>query len=215
MLFSIKETYKGKWKHLTRGGSCLAANENDYRFSTKPFDATSECYYYGYRYYDPEPGRWLNRDPIGEDGGVNVYAFVGNNGVNSYDILGQKKPCSEYAKTRGSGSSAKGRTSEQNKPANPNGCTLAPDQPSIFFSFRPACDAHDICYQTCGSNRETCDSSFRSDLFDICSAFRSIRVIYAECIAKASIYYAAVAIAGGIAFESQQDDKCKWESCCE
>jgi len=33
-------------------------------------------------------GRWLNRDPIGERGGLNLYAFVGNDGVNLWDLLG-------------------------------------------------------------------------------------------------------------------------------
>lgn len=33
---------------------------------------------YGYRYYDPVTGRWPSRDPIGEQGGVNLYGFVGN-----------------------------------------------------------------------------------------------------------------------------------------
>lgn len=44
--------------------------------------------YYGYRYYDPETGRWPSRDPIEEEGGVNLYGFVGNDGVNWVDILG-------------------------------------------------------------------------------------------------------------------------------
>jgi hypothetical protein len=43
---------------------------------------------YGYRYYDPVTGRWPSRDPIEERGGVNLYAFVGNNGVNKSDVLG-------------------------------------------------------------------------------------------------------------------------------
>ena len=44
--------------------------------------------YYGYRYYDPETGRWLNRDPIEERGGVNLYGFMGNDGVGGVDVLG-------------------------------------------------------------------------------------------------------------------------------
>jgi RHS repeat-associated protein len=48
--------------------------------------------FYGYRYYDPVTGRWPSRDPIGEEGGVNLYAFVGNNGVNHWDYLGQLGP---------------------------------------------------------------------------------------------------------------------------
>ena len=43
---------------------------------------------YQYRYYDPLTGRWPSRDPIGENGGVNLYGFVGNNGVDVFDVLG-------------------------------------------------------------------------------------------------------------------------------
>ena len=39
---------------------------------------------YGLRFYSPEHGRWLNPDPIGVDGGINVYNSVSNNLVNSY-----------------------------------------------------------------------------------------------------------------------------------
>jgi len=45
---------------------------------------------YLYRYYDPVTGRWPSRDPIEEEGGVNLYGFVGNDGVNSWDYLGFK-----------------------------------------------------------------------------------------------------------------------------
>jgi len=44
--------------------------------------------YYGYRYYHPQTGRWINRDPIEEEGGLNLYGFVGNDGVNKIDLLG-------------------------------------------------------------------------------------------------------------------------------
>ena len=43
---------------------------------------------YGYRYYSPSMGRFLNRDPIEELGGLNLYAFVGNDPVNRWDYLG-------------------------------------------------------------------------------------------------------------------------------
>jgi RHS repeat-associated protein len=57
-------------------------------FSTKYADAETALVYYGYRYYAPETGRWLSRDPIGEEGGVNVYGMVKNNPVNNWDRLG-------------------------------------------------------------------------------------------------------------------------------
>jgi hypothetical protein len=53
--------------------------------------------YYGFRYYDPETGRWPNRDPLGERGGLNVYGFVGNNPNSYIDFLGLKgRDCTAY-----------------------------------------------------------------------------------------------------------------------
>jgi len=43
---------------------------------------------YGYRYYDPVTGRWPSRDPIGERGGLNLYGFLGNDGISRIDVLG-------------------------------------------------------------------------------------------------------------------------------
>lgn len=48
----------------------------------------------GLRYYSPGLGRWVNRDPISEDGGWNVYAFVRNDSVALHDYLGQAGMCS-------------------------------------------------------------------------------------------------------------------------
>jgi RHS repeat-associated protein len=38
-----------------------------------------------YRAYDPDLGRWVSRDPIEEDGGLNLYGYIGNNPLNSND----------------------------------------------------------------------------------------------------------------------------------
>jgi uncharacterized protein RhaS with RHS repeats len=47
-------------------------------------------HHYGYRYYNPQLGRWINRDPIGETGGGNVYGYVMNNPLVLLDALGQE-----------------------------------------------------------------------------------------------------------------------------
>jgi RHS repeat-associated protein len=41
-----------------------------------------------YRAYDSDLGRWPNRDPIQELGGLNLYAYVGNNPINAIDLYG-------------------------------------------------------------------------------------------------------------------------------
>jgi RHS repeat-associated protein len=59
-----------------------------FRFQTKWYDQECQHYYFGYRHYDPSQGRWLSRDPLGETGGFNLYAYCGNDPVNRCDPLG-------------------------------------------------------------------------------------------------------------------------------
>ncbi len=44
--------------------------------------------YYNYRYYNPKDGRWINRDPIAEEGGWNLYGMCGNASIIYVDYLG-------------------------------------------------------------------------------------------------------------------------------
>ena len=64
------------------------AASNPFRYSTKYTDIETGLVYYGQRYYSPSLGRFLNRDPIEESGGLNLYGFCGNNAVNRWDYLG-------------------------------------------------------------------------------------------------------------------------------
>ena len=61
-----------------------------HRFSTKPWIAALGAYDYGERLYSPTLRRWLSRDPIEEEGGLNLYAMCGNALILCFDILGKE-----------------------------------------------------------------------------------------------------------------------------
>jgi RHS repeat-associated protein len=66
-------------------------NANPFRFSTKFRDTETGLYYYGFRYYEPGIGRWLSRDPLGEEGGYNLYAFIFNSPIFLFDPFGLRE----------------------------------------------------------------------------------------------------------------------------
>jgi RHS repeat-associated protein len=59
-----------------------------YAFTGREWDPEIGLYYYRARYYDPRLGRFISEDPIGFAGGVDQYAYVGNQPVNGWDPLG-------------------------------------------------------------------------------------------------------------------------------
>ena len=73
-------------KTISSSGSLSAANV--YRFSSKEIHVNSGMYYYLYRFYDPSLQRWINRDPLQEIGGINLYGFADNNPVLWIDPYG-------------------------------------------------------------------------------------------------------------------------------
>ena len=65
-----------------------ASSENPFRFSSEFYDNTLALVYYNYRHYNPNDGRWLNPDPIGTQGGENVFGFLSNAPNALFDLLG-------------------------------------------------------------------------------------------------------------------------------
>ena len=72
----------------TISSSGTLASANVYRFSSKELHVNSGLYYYGYRWYHPNLQRWLNSDPIGEEGGVNLFRYAWNSPPLSADAWG-------------------------------------------------------------------------------------------------------------------------------
>ncbi|MEN5301032.1 RHS repeat-associated core domain-containing protein [Pseudomonas sp. TWI628] len=61
--------------------------QRTYRYSGKEMDATG-LIYYGWRYQQPELGRWLSVDPGGLVDGINLFRFSRNNPINGFDTNG-------------------------------------------------------------------------------------------------------------------------------
>ncbi len=64
------------------------AKQNPIRFSTQYADDVTGDLKYLYREYSPSTGRWLSRDPIGEQGGKRLCGFVANDPVGAFDPYG-------------------------------------------------------------------------------------------------------------------------------
>jgi RHS repeat-associated protein len=65
-----------------------ASTLSRYGYTGREWDADANLYYYRNRWYDPQEGRFISEDPIGLEGGINSYAYVGNSPVNSIDPTG-------------------------------------------------------------------------------------------------------------------------------
>jgi RHS repeat-associated protein len=98
-LFSTSTGSQVAWYRYDAFGRMLQSSgtlsgANRMRFSSKPWmapgvDDSAGMYYYGYRFYDPLTQRWLTRDPLGEEGGLNLYQFALNNPLNGIDAFGE------------------------------------------------------------------------------------------------------------------------------
>jgi len=70
----------------------IATIENPFRFPGQYYDSETGLHYNYFRYYNPQTGRYITPDPIGLEGGINLFAYVGGNPVNWVDPLGLHGP---------------------------------------------------------------------------------------------------------------------------
>lgn len=87
-----KQTQRARYEYAPLGALITAqgdrAQENKFRFSCEFMDDELGLIYYNYRYLNPTDGRWINRDPIREYGGRNLYGFIKNRIFKQLDYLG-------------------------------------------------------------------------------------------------------------------------------
>ena len=183
------------------------------------YDPETQLYYVRNRTYNPVLGRWLQSDPIGYAGGINLYEYVGGRAVTFEDPNGtsiiscpksQRRPKPGYKPTF-------------------NGCGdihtrwIVPQYAQIWVGayFTPACNNHDICYGTCNSNKQDCDLILEAQLRGACvewwdslgwNKYNPIALaLFDACYAEAKVYWEAVNVAGQSAYNAAQSEAC---ICC-
>ena len=91
-IFDGEQTRRARYEYAPFG--CLLTAEGDmslqnrFRFSCEFMDDELGLVYYNYRHLNPLDGKWINRDPIQEQGGWNLYGVGGNALYISFDYLG-------------------------------------------------------------------------------------------------------------------------------
>jgi len=113
----------GPWRN-TMTQAEKSGVDNPYRYSTKEWDENSGLYYFGFRYYSPEIGRWTQRDPAGTADGLNLYVYTGGDPVGALDPWGiEKKGC--YLEKKGKYNASTGRCKLAGKPPKSSSLVIA------------------------------------------------------------------------------------------
>jgi RHS repeat-associated protein len=89
-LFNTSGSVVNRYRYSTWGAPETTSEgiSNSLRFTSRELDAQTGVYYVRNRWYDATVARFLSEDPIGLEGGINVYAYVGNSPTNGRDPFG-------------------------------------------------------------------------------------------------------------------------------
>lgn len=94
LLLTLRGEIAESYTYTAYGEEAETDFKNPWRFSSKRFDPETRFVFFGRRYYLPSLGRWLTPDPLGKEGGTNLYAYVGCNPLTHIDLYGlmQERP---------------------------------------------------------------------------------------------------------------------------
>ncbi len=73
----------GSYGNVTSGSASTR-----YLYTGRETDSDIGLIYYRARFYDPEQGRFISEDPVGLEGGINLFAYVENNPLRFTDPSG-------------------------------------------------------------------------------------------------------------------------------
>jgi RHS repeat-associated protein len=81
--------WKATYAPFGQANITVGTVENNFRFPGQYYDQETGLHYNYFRYYDPTTGRYVTPDPIGLEGGINLFTYVANNPVNWIDPFGR------------------------------------------------------------------------------------------------------------------------------
>lgn len=125
------------------------------RFPGQYYDAETGMHYNHFRDYDPAVGRYVQGDPIGLRGGMNLYSYVGGNPVSYVDRAGLWRYHGNWCGPDWTGG--------QMGPYMPIGTDYRPPVDALDA----ACKRHDICYYDC-RNESPCEATQRGQCMTRC-----------------------------------------------
>lgn len=118
-VFDITGRLVGQYDYSPFGKKAFSGTvASPVQWGSEVCDEETGLVYYNYRYYNPQDGRWVSRDPLGEEGGLNLYAFAGNRMVSDWMGLEEE-----------SGSGSTPVPGDPGTPAPTNGQTCPNPQP--------------------------------------------------------------------------------------